>query len=296
MTRPRRTSTSDAGGENPVLLAPREEVEQELNDRIRLGHELAAANISDRAELEARRSDYYTWDDFNRELLKRRFSTSSVADEYSHIGPFIGGGYDYTLDERIADFRKDVGDKVRRLTSILERLPLIEESVDVQRQAASPEEVRAVKQGVPESIFIVHGHDDAAKLAVHGFLREVTSLEVVILHDEPSMGRTVIEKVEQVGARNGFAVAILTADDEGRARGTTELNPRGRQNVVFEFGFFVGLLGRSHTVVLYEEGVERPSDLEGLVYIPYDSGGAWKIQLARELKAAGVNVDLNKAV
>jgi predicted nucleotide-binding protein len=99
-----------------------------------------------------------------------------------------------------------------------------------------------------------------------------------------------------VGSSSGFAVALLTADDEGRARGDEELKLRGRQNVVFEFGFFVGLIGRAHTVLLYEEGVELPSDLEGLVYVPYDSGGAWRMRLAKELKGAGVDVDLNKAV
>lgn len=66
--------------------------------------------------------------------------------------------------------------------------------------------------------------------------------------------------------------------------------------MVFEFGYFVGFLGRAHTVVLYDEGVELPSDLEGLIYVPYDASGAWKMLIAKELKAAGVDVDLNKAV
>jgi predicted nucleotide-binding protein len=88
----------------------------------------------------------------------------------------------------------------------------------------------------------------------------------------------------------------MTADDEGRAKGVTELRRRGRQNVVFEFGFFVGLLGRRRAVVLYEDGVELPSDLEGLVYIPYDARGSWTMLLAKEPKAAGVEVDLNKAL
>jgi predicted nucleotide-binding protein len=118
----------------------------------------------------------------------------------------------------------------------------------------------------------------------------------VILHDQASRGRTLIEKFEEVGSASGFAVAILTADDEGRAKGEEDLHPRGRQNVVFEFGFFVGYLGRAHTVVLYEHGVELPSDLDGLVYIPYDAAGSWKMQLAKELNAAGVDVDLNKAL
>ena len=70
----------------------------------------------------------------------------------------------------------------------------------------------------------------------------------------------------------------------------------GARNVVFEFGYFVGVLGRPHVAVLYEEGVELPSDVQGLVYIHYDSRGAWKLPLAKELKAAGISVDAEKMI
>jgi hypothetical protein len=33
-----------------------------------------------------------------------------------------------------------------------------------------------------------------------------------------------------------------------------------------------------------------------VVYIPMDEAGAWKMFLAREIKAAGLNVDLNDAM
>jgi predicted nucleotide-binding protein len=69
---------------------------------------------------------------------------------------------------------------------------------------------------------------------------------------------------------------------------------RARQNVVLELGFFVGALGQAHVAVLYESGVTKPSGIDGLVYIPYDDQGAWKLPLARELKAAGVGVDANR--
>ena len=69
------------------------------------------------------------------------------------------------------------------------------------------------------------------------------------------------------------------------------LSLRGRQNVVFEHGFSPALFGRSKVAILYEEGVELPSDLNGLLYIPLDAAGAWKVPLARELKAAKVPVD-----
>ena len=74
------------------------------------------------------------------------------------------------------------------------------------------------------------------------------------------------------------------------------MHPRGRQNVVFELGYFVGHLGRNRVCTLYEPGVEIPSDFSGIVYVPIDEAGAWRTLLARELKAAGFEVDLNRAL
>ena len=70
---------------------------------------------------------------------------------------------------------------------------------------------------------------------------------------------------------------------------------RARQNVVFELGFFIGALGRSRVAVLYEDGVELPSDMNGILYTILDAQGAWRIGLGRELRAAGFAVDLNRA-
>ena len=85
---------------------------------------------------------------------------------------------------------------------------------------------------------------------------------------------------------------LLTADDVGGATGE-EQNPRARQNVIFEFGWFCGLIGRKHVAVLYEAGVELPSDIEGLVYIGLDT--EWRWRLVRELKDAGFDFSHDRA-
>jgi predicted nucleotide-binding protein len=59
-------------------------------------------------------------------------------------------------------------------------------------------------------------------------------------------------------------------------------------------GFFIGKVGRARVCSLYEEGVEILSDYHGVLYIPFDVRGAWKVKLAHEIKAAGINIDLNK--
>ena len=89
----------------------------------------------------------------------------------------------------------------------------------------------------------------------------------------------------------------MTPDDCGHATGKeTEKKPRARQNVVFELGYFFARLGRDKTFVLKKGDIEILSDFIGIAYEPFDGSEGWKIRLARELKAAGFTVDLNKAL
>ncbi len=146
---------------------------------------------------------------------------------------------------------------------------------------------------VGSKIFVVHGHDSAVKLQVAEFLERITGERPIILHEKAASGsRTVIEKFEDYASEAGFAVVLLTADDVGSAKGAAKLNDRARQNVVLELGFFFGKLGRSRVVALYEDGVELPSDISGVLYIPLI--GNWHTDLAKEVRAAGIAIDPGK--
>jgi predicted nucleotide-binding protein len=152
------------------------------------------------------------------------------------------------------------------------------------------------KSPISRKVFIVHGHNDAIRESCARFLERL-DLRPIILHEQPNAGRTIIEKFQDY-ADVGFAVVLLTADDKGGTKNTdpTALKPRARQNVIFELGFFIGKLGRSKVCALYENGVELPSDYNGVLFTPIDAAGTWKFQLCREIKAAGIDVDLNKAI
>jgi predicted nucleotide-binding protein len=106
-------------------------------------------------------------------------------------------------------------------------------------------------------------------------------------------------------------VVILTPDDLGATVDKTHdaavaadnpdavvgaLESRARQNVIFELGFFFGKLGRKRVCALLAEGIKGPSDIDGVVYVPMDENGAWQMLLAREMRHAGLNIDLNDAV
>jgi predicted nucleotide-binding protein len=53
-------------------------------------------------------------------------------------------------------------------------------------------------------------------------------------------------------------------------------------------------LGREKVCALVQGDVETPNDISGVVYIPLDTHEAWKMKVAKELKAAGYTVDMNR--
>ena len=142
-------------------------------------------------------------------------------------------------------------------------------------------------------VFIVHGHDNAAKEAVARFVEKI-GLEAIILHEQASSGNTIIEKIE-ANSNVGFAIVLYTPCDVGASKGEQDqLKPRARQNVIFEHGYLIGKIGRKNVCHLFKSGVETPSDIEGLVYAPMDAGDGWKYTVAKEMKACGYDIDLNK--
>ena len=145
-------------------------------------------------------------------------------------------------------------------------------------------------------VFIVHGHDDAAKIEMARTL-ERAGLEAVILHEQADAGMTIIEKIEKY-TDVAFAVVLYTECDKGRAKeqDVNEEKYRARQNVVFEHGYLIGKLGRTQVSAFVKGDVETPGDISGVVYTKMDNAGAWKQTLARNMIAAGISVDVGKMV
>ncbi|MFH1551136.1 MAG: nucleotide-binding protein [Planctomycetota bacterium] len=144
-----------------------------------------------------------------------------------------------------------------------------------------------------KKVFVVHGHDEGPRESVARVLEKL-DLTPIILFEQPSRSRTIIEKIEH-HSDVSFAVILLTPDDIGAPIDEQEKHqPRARQNVILELGYFIGKLGRENLCVLYKDGVEVPSDVHGVGYVIYDENGAWRTNLANELEAAGFDIDRNK--
>jgi predicted nucleotide-binding protein len=145
-------------------------------------------------------------------------------------------------------------------------------------------------------VFLVHGHNEEMKQSSARFIEKL-ALKPIILHEQPSKGRTIIEKFTDY-SNVGLAVVLLSADDLAFKKNDKIENAsfRARQNVILELGFFLGKLGREKVVILFEqvENFETPSDYQGVLFIPYDSNGNWKLSIAKELKAVGFKIDGSK--
>jgi predicted nucleotide-binding protein len=143
-------------------------------------------------------------------------------------------------------------------------------------------------------VFIVHGHDELLKTQTARFIEKI-GFEAVILHEQANKGMTIIEKIE-ANTDVGFAIVLYTADDKGNTNASAdkgELNQRARQNVVFEHGYLIAKLTRSRVVPLVSGRIELPSDISGVVFVD-DSN--WKIDVAKEMRSAGYEIDFNKVV
>jgi predicted nucleotide-binding protein len=131
-------------------------------------------------------------------------------------------------------------------------------------------------QELPLQSFIVHGHDDKTKLEVKNYLQNRLHLpEPIILHEQPSLGRTLIEKFEDLSAKADLAFVLLTPDDLlARPENSDVQKRRARQNVILELGFFLGMLGRrsGRVFLMYKGPLELPSDLSGIIYLNIDGG------------------------
>lgn len=234
--------------------------------------------------------DYSTWVMLSRNFLEKAFGKNSpnvtTVTSVGRYGAFpMEAGYAWWENHRAESLQTQLS----KLAGLIELLETEQELQD-DHIVAHDREVSGHK------VFLVHGHDD---LALHESARFLEKLQqnVVILREQPNQGRTIVEKFEDY-ADVGFAVVLLTTDDIGgpKALPPDRLLPRARQNVVFELGYFIGRLGRNRVCALYRTGVEIPSDYAGVLYIEFDEKGGWRLQLAKELRAAGLPVDMNDAL
>ncbi len=256
------------------LVRPKADVLKDLRKQISKGLGIAEYEYDD-DEVEDAINDETKWDLLNVEILRRAFSDDTILNEYKSI--------------KLTNYYGDWEDKLgTHETRVLKRVTFLESVVERVNKRLIPESAEGARPSTrsgEERVFIVHGHDDASKSQVARLIQRL-DLTPIILSEQPNRGKTIIEKLER-NSDVAYAVAILTPDD-------VVGKPRARQNVILELGQFMSKLGRDKVAILYKPEVELPSDIRGVAYIEIDKPGAWQYSLAKELKAAGLPVDMNK--
>jgi len=283
-----------------VLIVSRKELIDQLREQIERGKQVAQMPVDSRVEYdyygrrvntaydktqeEAFNNERHKWQRYVEELLKQSFSISN--NDY-HKDFYEAGqsliyvqGQDYIQDER-----DEIEKKVVYLESLIELIPLIPSSIETSIAPKQP-----ISSPMSNRVFIVHGHDPAVRAEVELLVKKL-GYNPVVLFKEASGGKTIIEKLEEETNSVVFAVILYSACDFGRDKLDGKEQPRARQNVVFEHGFLCAKLGRDHVCALVEPGIEVPGDLSGVVYVPLS--GPWEYMLAKEMKSAGLNIDMN---
>ena len=264
-----RSKTPPATG--PTV--PAEKAARRIREQIEKGRAMLNASITSASE--------QAWLAVTKQLLIQAFGSGShCVDDVMTYNQYAGMALK-TADEFAALRAVDMKGRIAIMEGLVEML-----------EGESKPELPKSPAADNNRVFLVHGHE-------HGIVQECArmverfGLTSVILHEQANEGRTVIEKFEH-HADAAFAIVILTPDDVGGVKGG-ELKPRARQNVILELGYFSGKLGRKRTCALYREGVELPSDYNGVLYVSIEKED-WKMKVAQEMKAAGLSVDLNKVV
>jgi predicted nucleotide-binding protein len=234
---------------------------------------------------------YGSWETVTRNYLTKVFGSDSpnvsAVMDVGKYGAFpMNAGASWWEKHR----RKSLQTQITELSGLVE---MIKTELSLEK---TPKAIPEYQPSHSKKVFLVHGRNEAVLHGVARFLEKL-GLDVTILREQPNEGKTIIEKFAEF-SDVGFAIVLLTADDRGGLANDTfeQQRPRARQNVILELGYFLGKIGRKRVCALYQSGVEIPSDYQGVLFVGLDDAGAWKLSLAKELKACGIDVDMNKAL
>jgi predicted nucleotide-binding protein len=278
------------------LLVSREQVNGVLLERIRIGEDLVTKEVV--AKKAGGHRDWISlfadWRDHTMAELRAVYDDKVVPIEFEFATESVD------TSSSLTDFsnkQESLDSGLKKLRDLIDRLELAVEPRDLQSDvAAAVPGGERVAGPANRNVFLVHGREASGFREAAARFLEKLGLNAVILAEQANEGRTLIEKFEDKALEVGYAVVLLTPEDS--AYGLSDQPPtrpnRARQNVILELGYFMARLGRKRVVALLQEGVEVPTDILGIAYIPLDESGAWRTLLARELAAAGFEIDTRK--
>ncbi len=226
--------------------------------------------------------------EYIKELEKMKFKSDPMSQAHDNVFHSTG---------ELNNYKKSLGNLQALIESCIEEVEEWEENSSREIKTTRYDNITVnmtniINHKPKTKIFIVHGHDNGAKQEVARFIEKL-GFEPIILHEQISEQMTIIEKIEAYAEQVNFGIILYTACDIG-GKDKNTLQSRARQNVVFEHGYLIGKLGRKNVCPLVKGNIEKPGDIGGVIYMPMNESNSWHLPLAKELKAAGYNVDSSK--
>jgi predicted nucleotide-binding protein len=141
-------------------------------------------------------------------------------------------------------------------------------------------------------VAVVCHHDAHAREATVGFVAQL-GLQALTLPEPPNTTDSAFfDRLERLSDLH-FAIVLLPASALDAASGIPKaLSPE----LLLEFGFLLGTLGRSRICFLVSGKAAKAPPWDGVAGLPMDDAGLWRLLLARAMKQAGLDVDLNRAL
>jgi predicted nucleotide-binding protein len=277
----KKKSTTNQEREITYLIKPKKEFTSELVERIGLGQSYLANPIDTQEKFSQLKKEFASWNDYNLELLKQSFNVefNEYRKSYDDAGVWRGMmvttiGARRDPSEELNKFLRKVTTKIENLEKLVKKINLLK---SIEQESTSPsKEIKFDKS----QVFIVHGHDDLAKTETARFIEKL-GLQPIILHEQASSSKSIIEKIEEY-SDVGFGIVLYTpCDIGGKQDEKPVLKSRARQNVVFEHGFLIGKIKRQNVCALVKGDVELPNDISGVVYVEMDNADSWKYTIAK---------------
>lgn len=143
------------------------------------------------------------------------------------------------------------------------RSRLDELMVEEARGLATEPQIKKAATGVT-TIFVAHGQDPRWGQFILA-LDKRWDVKFEYFEESNRTAQQISDVVAQMTSGSSLAVILMTNDDP-MPDGTF----RARQNVIHEAGLCHGVLGFDRVALLIQDGVEKFSNAQGVVYIPYD--------------------------
>jgi hypothetical protein len=310
---PPATSQSSAAAAAKLVI-PRDRAITQIRAQLEKGLEIKRTKIRYVSDLERAREAKGEWTTTVMTLLKGMFSSGAVADECQNwVGKVLPEYADLNLF--IEHFYDEMDQRLRKLHQVLRRVQDLPEDKPIVAAAAPAAAVAKSAPVTPPPATNPDFFDAPAKTAAPppgantprpaatgaGSMRPRTGA-FVVYEDDPRAQAAVREFCTKLG----FEVAEISGGEGAKNTLVEQLDQRPNLDFglilsradappkPFELGYCVGRLGLKRVFVLSASDDKLTADEHGLLHIPLDPADGWQLHLARQLKRAGLEIDLNR--